>query len=162
MRLWSLHPSALDRQGLIACWREALLAQAVLLGRTRGYTRHPQLKRFRAHPEPTVAIGAYLAGLHEEARARGYRFDAGRVAWFPERDDGSAANSGLVVRIDVTLGQLDFEWSHLQAKLARRSPELLKTRAASANSSPETIDRPLPTHPLFRAVPGGVEAWERT
>ncbi|MGP9584395.1 pyrimidine dimer DNA glycosylase/endonuclease V, partial [Micrococcaceae sp. AOP34-BR2-30] len=30
MRLWSLHPEVLDRQGLIAGWREALLAQAVL------------------------------------------------------------------------------------------------------------------------------------
>jgi len=47
VRIWSLHPKYLDRQGLTACWREALLAQAVLNGATRGYTRHPQLVRFR-------------------------------------------------------------------------------------------------------------------
>ena len=47
MRLWSVHPLHLDRQGLTACWREALLAQAVLAGRTRGYRAHPQLERFR-------------------------------------------------------------------------------------------------------------------
>ena len=29
MRLWSLHPSLLDQKGLVALWREALLAQKV-------------------------------------------------------------------------------------------------------------------------------------
>ena len=32
MRLWSLHPSQLDRRALVAGWREALLAQKVLAG----------------------------------------------------------------------------------------------------------------------------------
>ncbi|WP_343214776.1 pyrimidine dimer DNA glycosylase/endonuclease V, partial [Dokdonella sp.] len=40
MRLWSLHPRYLDPQGLVALWREALLAKAVLRGETRGYTQH--------------------------------------------------------------------------------------------------------------------------
>ena len=48
MRIWSLHPSLLDRRALVACWRETLLAQKVLRGLTRGYTNHPQLIRFRA------------------------------------------------------------------------------------------------------------------
>lgn len=43
MRLWSLHPQYLDAKGLVALWREGLLAQAVLAGQTRGYKRHPQL-----------------------------------------------------------------------------------------------------------------------
>lgn len=43
MRLWSLHPSLLDRAALIAGWREALLAQKVLRGQTTGYRHHPQL-----------------------------------------------------------------------------------------------------------------------
>ncbi|CAM3000541.1 pyrimidine dimer DNA glycosylase/endonuclease V [Dermacoccus abyssi] len=47
MRLWSLHPSQLDRRALEAGWREALLAQKVLAGGTRGYTHRPQLQRFR-------------------------------------------------------------------------------------------------------------------
>lgn len=63
VRIWSLHPAQLDRQGLLACWRETLLAQAVLLGRTRGYTRHPQLERFRALPDPVGAVGRYLVDL---------------------------------------------------------------------------------------------------
>ena len=79
MRIWSLHPQYLDRQGLIACWRETLLAQKVLAGLTRGYTRHPQLDRFRALADPLAGIGAYLAGLADEATRRGYRFDRTRI-----------------------------------------------------------------------------------
>jgi hypothetical protein len=41
MRIWTLHPRYLDRQGLLALWREGLLAQAVLSGKTRGYLNHP-------------------------------------------------------------------------------------------------------------------------
>lgn len=37
MRIWSLHPSYLDAKGLVALWRETLLAQKVLLGATVGY-----------------------------------------------------------------------------------------------------------------------------
>ena len=32
MRLWSLHPCYLDPAGLVAVWREGLLARAVLRG----------------------------------------------------------------------------------------------------------------------------------
>lgn len=74
-----MHPQHLDRIGLVACWREALLAQAVLAGNTRGYQRHPQLTRFRATPEPLAAIGAYLEGIVDEADARGYHFDREKV-----------------------------------------------------------------------------------
>ena len=67
MRLWSLHPGYLDSQGLVALWREALLAQKVLAGKTRGYKNHPQLERFKAHPHPPQAIAAYLVSVWEEA-----------------------------------------------------------------------------------------------
>jgi len=39
MRLWSIHPSYLDRQGLLAVWREGLLALKVLKGETIGYKK---------------------------------------------------------------------------------------------------------------------------
>ena len=70
MRIWSLHPQQLDRAGLIACWRETLLAQAVLAGRTKGYRNHPQLERFRAQVDPLASVGAYLSGLAAEADRR--------------------------------------------------------------------------------------------
>ena len=167
MRLWSLHPRHLDRQGLTGCWRETLLAQAVLAGRTRGYRSHPQLERFRAQADPLDSIGEYLEVLAEEAATRGYRFDRSRIDRRPARSvkDGAAsgeaahgASAGAVVsrvevpRIPVTSGQLDLEWRHLLHKLEERSPE--RWERASALEGPTA-------HPLFEVVPGPVESWER-
>lgn len=147
MRLWSLDPALLDRQGLTACWREALLAQAVLLGRTKGYTAHPQLDRFRAHPEPVTAVGAYLHAVRAAAAEHGYRFDADRV--HRPADERTLSTE----RIPVTSGQLDHEWQHLLRKLAVRSPEHHAALVA-AGTTPAA-------HPLFVVVPGAVAAWER-
>lgn len=141
MRIWSLHPRYLDRQGLTACWREALLAQAVLEGATRGYTRHPQLERFRAAPDPGAAIGDYLAGVADEATERGYRFDRARVH-----------RRGSARLLEVTAGQLDLEWRHLMVKLRVRSPEHAERWAG--------VRRPDP-HPSFAVVDGAVAPWER-
>lgn len=143
MRIWSLHPRYLDRQGLVACWRETLLAQAVLAGRTRGYLTHPQLERFRAASDPLEMLGAYLAGVADEADLRGYRFDRSRI------DRADARGAALLA---VSTGQLALEWNHLSAKLDQRSPE---TRARwSAVGVPDP-------HPLFRVVDGPVAGWER-
>lgn len=141
MRIWSLHPALLDRRGLVAGWREALLAQAVLAGSTRGYLAHPQLERFRADPEPLAAIGAYLVHLADEADVRGYRFDVSRIRE-PLRAEG---------RLTVTTGQLEHELAHLRAKVAEREPTRLPALAAAAATP----------HPLFVEMPGGVESWER-
>ncbi|HET8600820.1 MAG TPA: pyrimidine dimer DNA glycosylase/endonuclease V [Segeticoccus sp.] len=150
MRLWSLHPSYVDRQGLVACWREALLAQAVLAGRTRGYTRHPQLVRFRATPDPLAAISSYLLGVADEARARGYHFDRRRVLEPP--DEG--------LRLEVTDGQLRYEWDQLRSRLAVRSPEWL-SGVLERSPLPDAPDAGFPPpHPLFRTVPGSVADWE--
>jgi len=140
MRLWTVHPRHLDRQGLVALWREALLARAVLRGETRGYTRHPQLERFRAHPSPRLAINAYLAAVHAEAVERGYAFDRGKIG--PLR---------AVEAIEVNAGQLEHEWQHLLRKLAVRNPALYERWHVV---SPDH-------HPLFRLRPGPVESWER-
>ncbi len=141
MRLWTLHPRYLDARGLVALWREALLARAVLRGRTRGYRHHPQLARFRAHPAPLGAISAYLATVHAEATSRGYAFDARKIG--PLR---------RVRRMTTTTGQVSHEWKHLMRKLSVRDRERhLRLRA---------IRRPR-CHPLFRPVAGPVEPWER-
>lgn len=142
MRLWSLHPQYLDPQGLVALWREALLARAVLRGQTKGYRRHPQLDRFRAHPSPRSAISTYLRGVHAEATTRGYLFDGSKV--------GTARSSG---RIPVTEGQIAHEWEHLLRKLARRSPAIY--RRWRSLRAPDC-------HPLMRRRPGEIEAWERS
>ena len=100
MRIWSAHPSLLDRRALIACWRESLLAQKVLRGLTRGYTNHPQLIRFRAHSQPVEAIGAYLHGLADEAQLRGYSFNRSLIA---------AERGKNLEPIAVTEGQLAYD-----------------------------------------------------
>lgn len=141
MRLWSIHPQYLDAKGLVALWREALLAKAVLRGETRGYTRHPQLERFKAHPHTLSSINVYLDAVHAEATRRGYTFDRSKV--------GPVRAAQLM---PVSTGQLAFEWRHLMSKLAVRSPALL----------PQWRGVRMPDcHPLFYPVPGAVASWER-
>lgn len=140
MRLWTLHPKYLDARGLVALWREALLAQAVLGDRTRGYTRHPQLIRFRNTASPSASIAAYLHAVRDEASRRGYRFDATKIGVL-----------GSVEAIVATRGQVDYEWAHLQKKLRVRAPEWLA--GLGPVETPET-------HPLFQVVPGPIAAWE--
>ena len=140
MRLWSLHPQYLDTAGLTACWREALLAQAALAGRTRGYTRHPQLNRFRESTDPLGAVAAFLDGIHAEATSRGFSYDATRIDEVARLTD----------HIDVTRGQLDYELEHLRRKLARRSPERLEQLPTSEPTPP----------PLFRVIDGPIADWE--
>ena len=141
MRLWTLHPSYLDRRGLVALWREGLLAQAVLRGATRGYVHHPQLERFRERPSPVGLIAEYLRAVHVESIARGYNFDAGKIG--RGRDRG---------RVAVSRAQLEFEWDHLMAKLERRDPGW-RTLIAR-------VKRPR-AHPVFRIVPGAIASWEK-
>ena len=71
MRLWSLHPKYLDKLGLLGLWRESLLAQKVLLGKTRGYRNHPQLIRFKRTSDPILYIGTYLYYVYLEGKGRG-------------------------------------------------------------------------------------------
>ncbi|WP_173921559.1 pyrimidine dimer DNA glycosylase/endonuclease V [Agromyces sp. Marseille-P2726] len=142
MRLWSVHPRYLDRQALTACWREGLLAQAVILEPSRGYSRHPQLERFRAVEDPMAAVCRYLAAVADEAERRGYRFARERI-----RDPLATAPP-----IAVTTGQLMFEWAHLMSKLERRAPDL--RRAWQHVEVPDA-------HPSFHVVAGPVATWER-
>ena len=141
MRLWTIHPQYLDPPGLVASWREALLAQKVLAGATKGYRYHPQLLRFRSQADPLAAIASFLIGIAEEAQRRNYRFDSDKI--FPPRFSGQIAE---------TRGQLIFEWVHLKAKLRARAPLLFRPL--------QRIKSPRP-HPLFRIVPGDVREWEK-
>ncbi|HEV8434417.1 MAG TPA: pyrimidine dimer DNA glycosylase/endonuclease V [Thermoanaerobaculia bacterium] len=137
LRLWSIHPQYLDVKGLVAVWREGLLAQAVLGGLTRGYTQHPQLIRFRPRRE---AIAMYLHAIADEADRRGYAFDRSRIT-APRRR----------VVLTVTAGQLEYEWAHLKRKLRERSPADYRRTLRARD--------PLP-HSCFRVVRGGGADWE--
>jgi hypothetical protein len=117
------------------------LAQAVLLGKTKGYRHHPQLKRFQALPDPAAGVAAYLAVVQAEATARGYNFDATKIA-----------EKRLTEKIPETRGQLEFEWEHLRKKLVKRNPDWHKAKHAGHAPS---------AHPLFRVVSGDVRGWEK-
>jgi len=140
MRLWSLHPSFLDSKGLVALWREALLAQHVLCGKTKGYRHHPQLQRFLACQFPQEAIATYLLDVHNEADRRGYTFDKRKII-----------NNPVPITINVTGGQMVFELQHIKEKLFRRDRNHLR--------KVETLA--LRPHSLFSVVPGAIETWER-
>ena len=142
MRLWSLHPSLLDRAGLVALWREALLAQKVLAGKTKGYRHHPQLDRFRQSRSPTRAIAIYLWSVAGEAKQRGYHFDVSKIAMPRGR-----------ITIPVTKGQLAYELTHLKQKLCQRDPKQLQLI-----SECESVK----VNSAFRAVEGPIAPWERT
>jgi len=141
MRLWTLHPCYLDSKGLLACWREALLAQKVLSGATRGYRNHPQLLRFRSSANPMSAIAAFLHGIANEAARRGYNFDIRKISEPPSAK-----------KISETRGQLEYEWTHLLRKLRVRAPAIARRM--------RSVEEPKP-HPLFRITPGEVREWEK-
>jgi hypothetical protein len=140
MRLWSLHPKYLDSRGLVALWREGLLAQKVLSGNTKGYKHHPQLKRFNETSNPIGAIATYLRYVLREAVSRGYSFDGSKIM-----------NRRFARKISVTDQQIGYEFDHLLKKLQTRDPKLY----AKLRPTPR-----VEMHPLFIQVCGDIEEWE--
>ena len=142
MRLWSISPKHLDPLGLLALWRESILALRVLEGATRGYRNHPQLDRFRRFRDPLQAANTYLYHVWLEGRRRGFRFDGEKFR--REKVDTS-------LRIPVSEGQLKYEFWHLLKKVFERDPSWFSLLRGGC----------FEPHPLFYPVPGGIEAWER-
>ncbi len=141
MRLWSVHPGYLDSKGLVALWREALLAKAVLESKTYGYKKHPQLSRFKKTSNPLKFINAYLQCVYEESVARGYKFDVTKFCAVQE-----------IERLPVTAGQIRFEFDRLMSKLKKRDPERFERFKGT---------KKVEVHPLFYVIDGVVEDWEK-
>jgi hypothetical protein len=140
MRLWSIHPKYLDPKGLVALWRETLLAKHVLEGKTKGYKNHPQLNRFKKSAKPLDTIDSYLAVIYQEAVSRQYNFDKQKINW-----------SFLPTSLPVTKGQLQYEAVHYLNKIKVRDPEKYDELKTLSFFDP---------HPLFTVVDGDTEAWE--
>src|SRR6187549_2912202 len=98
MRIWSLHPKYLDTKGLVALWRETLLAKHVLEGKTKGYKNHPQLNRFKTTKAPLDSINQYLSEVYTEASRREFNFDKNKINWNFKK-----------IKLSVTKGQLSYE-----------------------------------------------------
>lgn len=140
MRLWSIHPYYLDAKGLVALWREGLLAQKVLRGDTKGYKNHPQLTRFKNTSDPVAAIAAYLGFVVDEAESRGYHFDRNKIT-----------ARHCTKKITVTSGQLEYEFNHLLGKLKDRDPQRYFRFKEISDIS---------VHPIFDETAGNIEDWE--
>lgn len=144
MRLWSIHPSMLDVKGLVAAWREGLLAQKVLLGETKGYRNHSQLIRFKESDSPLHSIGKYLWVIYEEATYRKYRFDGEKIIHPPTPETKN---------ILVTTGQVKYEYELIKFKLEKRDRAKLEEILSL---------KTVPIHPLFTETKGDIEIWEKT
>lgn len=148
MRLWSLHPKYLDKSGLIACWREGLLAYSVLKKIKAnvpriGYRNHSQLVRFKAQKDPISFVSDYLHCVVDEAEERGYNYKREKL----QQRDGTLS-------LTVTTGQIVFEYSHLASKLISRAPQDYKRLQLASYPYPES-------HPMFTMVEGEIESWEK-
>ena len=141
MRLWSIHPKYLDGIGLVALWRESLLAQKVLKGETKGYRHHPQLRRFSDHPDPEGAMARYIIEIWNESRMRGYNFAKEKIGEVP-----------LIDKIPVKRGQLIFEFDWLCNKLKIRNCEKYQELLSV---------KEIECHPLFKIIEGEIEEWEK-
>jgi len=140
MRLWTIHPKFLDQVGLVALWREGLLAKKVLSHQTKGYKNHPQLLRFKKTTNPEAYINAYLYPIWLEAKKRHYNFDISKISAIKQ-----------LPQLTITQGQLEYEMQHLKQKLATRNIQQLAVI---------TETRQIIPHPLFRNIAGKIEDWE--
>ena len=141
MRIWSIHPKYLDSKGLVALWRETLLAKHVLEGKTSAYKHHPQLTRFTESTDPIVYINHYLISVYDEAVVRGYNFDRNKINVTSEPG-----------KLTVSVGQVIYETEHLLNKLSVRDIQRFDQFKAVKLVKP---------HPLFVVVDGDIAKWER-
>ena len=141
MRIWSIHPKYLDTKGLVALWRETLLAKNVLEEKTKGYKNHPQLIRFKKSDNPIQFINQYLEAVYQESQVRGYHFN---------KDKFNVDHDMLT--LSVTRGQIEYEVQHLLNKLKTRDIN----RYHKLLSEPAIV-----THPLFKIIEGEISKWEK-
>jgi hypothetical protein len=146
MRLWSINPMYLDSIGLVALWRESLLAKKVLQGKTIGYKQHPQLERFKNQKKDNSIklIENYLFYIYLESKKRGFNFDKTKCR-----------NHNLKKRINVNSGQLEFEVKHLQKKLVKRNKKKF------VENKKLLTDENILANNLFKIIPGEIESWEK-
>ncbi len=140
MRIWSIHPKYLDAKGLVALWRETILAKNVLEEKTSGYKNHPQLIRFKNSANPLQGINQYLEAVYKESQTRGYHFNKDKIKIYNEP-----------LTLTVTRRQIEYEMQHLLKKLKTRDIERYHRLLNETNIKP---------HPIFKIIDGEIEVWE--
>jgi hypothetical protein len=155
MRIWTVHPMYLDKQGMATAWREGVLGISVF-GTSKMYSSHPQLKRFTSKAQ----IAEYLLEILEESKNRDYTFNAGQVfdKLLPE-DYAAYHNSKLEFDpVVVSYGQLMYEFRHLQNILKER--DIVQYRANEKQVCDDMSE--VVENPSFHIDSGtlSVAAWE--
>jgi len=112
-------------------------------GKTKGWKNRPQLDRFKYHQKPMEAVGYYLKGIHDESLKRSYKYNYSKIL-HPD---------SVVDLIDLSMGQLRYEFDLLQERLKKRTLEKYEEN---------TEIKELRAHSLFNVVPGLPEKWEKS
>jgi hypothetical protein len=146
MRIWSISLEYLDSKRLGAQWREALLCRNVLLGLTKGYKNHPQFTRIQQHQQPLDFINTFLYEVHREATNRGYKYDEKKLQ--PVK---------LLMKMDVTEKQLEYEFSHIQLKIKNS-----KNHIKFITNRFSYDEFGLSSGQLFNVIPGDIMDFEKT
>jgi Pyrimidine dimer DNA glycosylase len=148
MRLWSFDPSCLDQRGLCGLWREVLVGlRAFEKGPGAPWYNHPQLTRFKQHPNGLGVLAEYAEYVLNEGHKRGYKFNARHLDPYLELYDVNFTGA-----IQVTEGQFGYEIEHFMRKLAIREPIRYTNYLNEPKFSP---------HPIFTIVDGDIESWEK-
>lgn len=149
MRIWSIHPKYLDPKRFVAQWREALLCRAVLNGETKGYKNHPQFLRVKEHFQPHYFINSYLYEIWEESKKRNYNFDRTKLM-----DNLYEKFGEPLSPMEVTEGQLEYEFNHLQSKLGEFDEKYIENEQLIAEEG-------ILSHPNLVVIPGDVMKFEK-
>lgn len=88
------------------------------------------------------AIGFYLYHVYAEAASRGYNFAVDKILVVPTE----------ITPIEISEGQIRFEFELLRSRLRTRDPERCERLSGTAEIEP---------HPIFIVVSGNIEPWEK-
>jgi hypothetical protein len=155
MRLWSIHPKYYDDSALARCIGEGLGGLRALCGLQKMHRNHPQLERFKKAAFCKHVLAEYIYCCHSESlvREKAYNFDFDVMYDYLE-----GAVEG--VNLPVTTGQIQYECKLLLAKMRSRSKGG-KNRQYIELLRNDINRNQVELHPLFYAVPGPVESWEK-
>lgn len=182
MRLWSLSPKYLDTKGLLAVWREGLLAQSVLL---KGkYSKCPECKDFlfgKSQWAKRKRLGICRCKGTGKIKTpywnhpQLYRFkvcqDSIRTIgdYLLEianeaEERGYKFNKEKIKDVSyfgkeltITKGQLEYEFEHLSRKLYKRDYNQCYVNEMKTKWRRENIE----ANPLFKVIEGDIESWEK-
>jgi hypothetical protein len=141
MRLWSFHPKYLDNVGLSRAINEGVSGYKALTGKQKMWKNHPQLTRFKDYGETQLKL--YI----EHLLIHFYNRKCISIKLSPQ-----PFNVFVKDVIEVTTGQLIYEWNHYLNKLEKRNNDLYQELMHITCPEP---------HPLLEVVEGDIESWEK-